>query len=120
MPRNTLIGKLSQKKFVLRYFILNFMTVIFIGLTLLDLPGILLVIASLFAPMVLLVYEAIITVGRLHDLDQSVSFVFVLYFKYELVKRLFYGQNDIFLIISILVYIGFVLFLMTKSQKRKI
>lgn len=117
MSRNTLIGKLSQKKYILKFIILNFMTVMFIGLTLLDLPGILLVLASLFAPMILLVYEAIITVGRLHDIDKSVNYVFVLYFKYELAKRFFYGQHDIILIISVILYIGFVLFLMTQKSK---
>jgi len=125
--RNTIIRNINRKQFTVKYLILNLITIVLILSNLIDKSAVLYMLVGIFAPICILVYESVIIVGRLHDINRpAIIALLLIYLKFQIMMRLFIGVYDPLLlfdagtIIYVLPYLVFILILCIRETSEKI
>lgn len=125
--KSTIVSNINRQQFIIKYIMLNIITLALIFSNIIERSAVLYMLAGIFAPIIILVYEAVIITGRLHDINRPVILaLLIVYLKYQIMVRLFLGQSDPMILIAtstiiyLLSYIVFILILCVRKSYEKV
>lgn len=116
MKKNTIIRCLSRSKFIKRHILLTLISVIIYFSLSYELPVVIYMLLAIFSPWILIVYEAIIIVGRLHDMNKSIVLLAFLYLKVTLYLAFLTSNITYREVLFVIAYLLFIASLCTKKS----